>query len=234
MAKGFRKKLDAPKVRNIQRKGKKWTVKAAPGPHPAKESVPLKVALRDTLKAVKTGKEAERIIKESKIQVDKKKIRDPKHPVGFMDVLTVKDKEKGYEKNYRTLYDLKGRIEFREIDEKDAKYKLGRIKTKNKVKKGKTQVTLHDGKTIIEEKSNPGDTLKITLPDKKVKKVIKLKKGNLAYIISGKHAGETLKITGITPGTMKRDSLIELGEIKTQKRNVFVVGKKKPEIEIGE
>lgn len=234
MTKGFRKKLNAPRVRNIQRKGLKWTVKAAPGPHPAEESVPLKVALRDTLKAVKTGKEAERIIKEGKVQIDKKNIKNPKYPVGFMDVLTISNEEKGYIKNYRTLYDHKGRIEFKEIDEKDAKHKLGRVKTKNKIKEGKTQITLHDGKTVIEEKSNPGDTVKITLPNKKVEKRIKLTKGNLAYIISGKHAGETLKITGITPGTMKRDSLIELGDIKTQKRNVFAIGEKKPEIKIGE
>jgi len=234
MTKGFRKKLNAPRVRNIQRKGTKWTVKAAPGPHPAEESVPLKVGLRDILKVVKTGKEAEKIIKEGKILVDNKTIKEPKHPVGFMDVLTITNPQKKYQTDYRALYDLKGRIEFKEIDKKDAKHKLGKVKNKNKIKNGKTQITLHDGKTLIEEKANKGDTVKITLPEKKVEKIIELKKNNLAYIVSGKHAGETLKITGITPGAMKREALVELGEIKTQKRNVFVVGEKTPEIKIGE
>lgn len=230
MTKGYRKALNAPKLRRIHRKGIPWTVKSSPGPHSAEKSVPLKVALRDHMKITENGKEAERIIKEGKIKVDGKTVRDHKHPVGFMDVVTV-DPSKS---NYRANYDQHGKMRFTKINDKEAKHKLSRVERKNKVKGGKTQITLHDGKNIIEEDADTGDSVKITLPDQEVEKIVKLKEGNKGYIISGRHAGEILEITGIMQGTRKRPTLIELGDIKTQKKNVFPIGEKNPEVEIGE
>jgi len=222
-----KKRLGAPKTRKIDKKSNTWTVKASPGPHQSQESVPIKTALRDHLKITEDGKEAERIVKEGKIQVDKKTVRDPKHPIGFMDVVTIDPTGK----HYRANYNEKGKIEFTEIqDEEESKHKLGRVNKKQKIKGGKTQITLHDGKNLINEEVKTGDTVKINLPEKEVEKIIKLEEGNQAYITSGKHAGEIQEITGKTPGTSSRPTLIKLENIETQKDNIFPIGEKEPEI----
>lgn len=229
MATGFKKKLNTPKTRKVKRKKDEWTVKAAPGPHPGEKSVPLKVALRDHLKLVEYGEEAEKIIKKGKIEIDGETVTDGKYPIGFMDVLTIEPTEQ----HYRAGYDEKGRMEFKEINKEEADHKLGQVKRKQKTRNGKTQTTLHDGKNLLDIDADVGDSLKITLPDKEIEKKIKLKEGNQAYITSGKHAGEILEITEILPGTSQRRSLVTLGEITTPKENVFPIGKNKPEIKIG-
>lgn len=230
MTKKHIKRLSSPKTRKIQKKKKKWTVKASPGPHSSEKSVPLKVALRDHLKLSRYGKEAETVINEGRIKIDGKKVKKQNHPVGFMDIITITPTGD----NYRAGYDEKGRISFIPISEEQAKYKLGKVREKRKIKNGKTQITLHDGKNLIKEDTSRGDSVKITLPDQEIQKTIEMEKGNQAYIISGKHAGEILEITEVIPGTSQRDPLIELGEITTQKRNVFPIGEKEPELEIGE
>jgi len=221
-----RKRLNAPKTLKINKKANTWTVKPSPGTHKLEEAVPLKTALRDHLKVVENGKEAEKIIKEGKIEIDKNTVKNPKHAVGFMDVLTIKPSEK----DYRATYNERGKIEFIEINEKEAKYKLGRVKRRQKIKGGETQITLHDGRNLINDEAKTGDTVKIKIPENKLEKIIELKKGNQAYIKRGKHAGEIQKITGKMPGTKSRPALIKLENIETQERNVFPIGKDKPEI----
>ncbi len=223
-----RKRLDAPNTQKINRKTETWTAKTAPGPHEEKSSIPLKTALRNHIEVVDNAKEAERIIKEGKIQVDKKTVKNPRYSVGFMDVLTIQPSKK----NYRAVYNEKGKIIFIEIKEgKEANYKLGRVNHKQKIKGGKTQITLHDGKNIINEEVNTGDAVKINLPEKEIQKIIKMKEGNQAYIMSGKHFGEIQEITGEMPGTSSRPPLIKLEDIETQKKNVFPVGEKETEIQ---
>lgn len=98
----------------------------------------------------------------------------------------------------------------------------------------------NDGRSFLEEKTEAkvGDTIKIELPSGKIAKDIGLKKGNLAFISGGTHVGSTAKITDISEGTITREKLVELElkkkKFKTTAKNVFVVGEKKPEIEIGE
>lgn len=227
---GHKKRLNAPKTRKVKKKGEKWITKSSAGPHPAQKSVPLKTVIRNHLELTEYGKEAERIIKGGKIEVDGRKIKKSNYPVGFMDVMTIKPTDE----HYRAGYSKKGKMEFIPIEEDEAKYKLGRVKKKTKKKGGKTQITLHDGKNLIKEDVDIGDSVKITLPDGEIEKTIKMEKGNKGYIISGKHAGEILEITKVMSGTRQREPLVELGDITTQKTNVFPIGEKESELKIGE
>ena len=63
-----------------------------------------------------------------------------------------------------------------------------------------TQINLHDGTNILsKEKVKTGDVLQLNLPDLKVKKVLKFKKGAQSLIIGGAHVGSISTIMGKKP-----------------------------------
>lgn len=82
--------------------------------------------------------------KEGLIKVDNKIRRDPRFPLGIMDVVSI---EKTGE-NFRILYDVKGRYQAHKIDEKEAQFKLCKVTKKamgiNKV----PYIVTNDGRTI--------------------------------------------------------------------------------------
>jgi small subunit ribosomal protein S4e len=224
------KKLAAPKTWNIERKDCWWITKPRAGPHPIEGSMPIATILTIVLKKAGTMLEAERLLRGGEILVDGRVVKDSKFPVGFMDILAIpKIKEQ-----YVMIYDGAGRLKLKELD-KEQKFKLDRIESKNVVKKNKLQIGLHDGRTIITDKKyRTGDVLKISLPDQKVLDHLEFKPGNVAYVIKGKHAGKLGKIKEEIMGTSAREALVVMeknGEtFNAPKRYVFVVGRDKPEI----
>lgn len=227
------KKLAAPRARKILRKDTKWTVKARPGPHPARDSIPILILIRDYLKRADTFREAERILKSKKVFVDGRIVKDPKFPVGFMDVLSFPE----INEFYRIILDKLGRIELQKLNKNESNFKLCKIEKKTVIKKGKIQITLHDGRNmIVDGKFRIGDVLKVSIPDQKIQDHFELKKGNIAYIIKGKHAGETGVIEEIQLGSITRNILVAFkkGEetFTTPLKYVFLIGKEKPAVEI--
>ena len=85
------KRLSAPKHWMLSKVGGIWATKPNQGPHKLRESLPLVVLLRNKLKLALTGREAKIIVndKQGNIAIDGKVRRDPKYPVGFMDVITL-------------------------------------------------------------------------------------------------------------------------------------------------
>jgi small subunit ribosomal protein S4e len=135
-------------------------------------------------------------------------------------------------KNYRILIDKKGRLVSVEIDEKEAKIKLAKIKNKTLVKK-QIQLNLSDGRNILAEKpeSKVGDTLVFEIPSQKIISSLKFEKGAIICLFAGKHAGQIGKVEDI-----KENKLIfknNAGQnIETLKGYAFVIGKEKPLIKI--
>ena len=229
------KKLAAPVAWPIQRKNSTWITKPLAGAHPKKESIPLKTVLTEMLMLADTSKEAMKIIKNKEVLVDGKTIREPKFPIGLMDIISIPK----IKKNYIVSYTVKGKIILNEIEEKEASTKLCKVKNKTRSGKDTMQITLHDGKNIIVKKDDykTGDSVKITIPKQEIKEHFAMAKGNMALITGGKHSGETGKIEEVQPGTEKRETIIK---IKTQKRElltpknyVFVIGKEKAAIPLG-
>jgi small subunit ribosomal protein S4e len=83
------------------------------------------VLLQQRLKYALNRDEARKIVKDKEglIKVDGKIRRDPRYPLGQMDVVTI---EKTNE-NFRILYDIKGRFVPHKIDEKEAGFKLCKV-----------------------------------------------------------------------------------------------------------
>ncbi|UCD92872.1 MAG: 30S ribosomal protein S4e [Methanobacteriota archaeon] len=225
------KRLAMPRSWSLPRKSHKWVTKPSPGPHPQEWSMPLSLILRDMLGHCDTGREARRIIGSRLVHVDGKPVTNPKHPVGIMDVISIPSTKE----HYRFLLDPRGHFTIMKLAAKDAKWKIVRIENKTTVKGGSFQLNLHDGRNILLEKNDykSGDSLKISLPEQKILGHYSLAKGNSAMLIAGKHAGELVHIENYTPTRNPKENIVTFEEgFATVKDNVFVIGKKKPEIEL--
>lgn len=227
------KRLAAPRSWMISRKKHRWVARPRPGPHEMNESIPLQIVLRDMLRYCDSKREARRLLSSRLILVDGKPVSDLKRGIGLMDILSLKQKKE----HFRMLIDTKGRLQLVKVDTKQAKWKLTRIEGKTTVKGGKVQLNLLDGRNILLDKNayKTGDVLKISIPSQKITDHFELAKGNIALLVGGKHVGELARLEKYEKSRNPRENEVIFEEgFSTSLRNVFVVGKKSPEIKIPE
>jgi len=228
------KSLSVATLRKLKRKANVWTVRSLTGAHSKETSVPIAYILRDVLAVAEKLKEAKRILNEGHVKVNGKVVKDYRFPVGMFDVI---DLEKSA-KRYRFVLDSKGKIDLKEISAKETVAKIIKITGKRIVKKGLIQLEASDGRTFLEKKTSVkvGDSVLVEFPVKKISKHLDMKEGNLAYVISGKHAGTTGKIKLIVEGGLNKDKLLTLegskGDFQTAEKNVLVIGDKKALIDV--
>ena len=227
MAKLHLKRLAIPKSWLIPRKVIRYVSRPNPGPHSMEYSIPLVVALRDYLGVAKTTKEVKNALNDNKVSVDGKIRKDHKCLIGFMDLLTVIDK------NYRLLLTTNGRLKLQEVDDKESQFKLSKIVGKSMIK-DKMQLNFEDGRNILMDKKNDykvGDSVLIKVPEQEIKDHIQLKEGNHIVLIGGKHVGKNGSIVEFNDKRISFKS--EDGEVhQTLKKYAFAVGKDKPLIEV--
>lgn len=227
------KKLAAPRTWRIPRKTHVWVVKPSPGPHPVERGIPLLVVVRDILRLCETGREGRRIIGGREVMVDGKVVTNSKHPVGMMDVVSLpRTKE-----NYRMLLNKRNKLTLVNIDEGQSKWKLVRIEDKTTLRRGKTQLNLHDGRNMLLEKNQykTGDVLKIELPSQKIMNIYPLAEGNVSLLTGGKHVGELATVASYKVRRGREPNIVTFKEgFNTVKDNVFVVGFKAPEVQLPE
>jgi small subunit ribosomal protein S4e len=230
------KRLSAPKHWMLSKVGGIWATKPSQGPHKARECIPLNLILRNKLKLALNGREAKLIVKdkEGHIGVDGKIRKDPKFPVGFMDVLTIL-KSKSY---YRVLYDSKGRFGLNKISASEADFKLCKVKARAMGPKGIPYIVTHDGRTIRfpnpEIKTN--DTVRINLRNGEVTDYYKFEVGCKIMIKGGNNIGRVATLVKIE----KHDGSYDIihckdpnnKEFSTRIDNVFVIGRTKAEISL--
>lgn len=223
------KKSASPKTW-LARKGLgRFVVRPNPGAHSFSKGVPLGSVLRDYLEIASTMGEIKKILNNNDILVDGKRRKDHEFVVGLFDVIQLPLTKK----SYRMILDQKGRLTPISIDQKEIDFKPGKITGKKVLPKGKIQFNLHDGKSLIGDfNAKIGDSLIISLPDLKVKEVLPLKEGVSIYLLEGKHAGDLghfKKLVGAGAVYLKDGN-----EIETAKEYLFVVGKDKPVVALGQ
>lgn len=229
------KRLAAPRALRIHRKERVWAVKSAPGPHPLERSIPLALVVRDYLGLCDTYKEANRIIANGEVVVDGVPRRDHKYALGLMDVLSIPS----LKKDYRVLFDQRGKLTLVPIIAKDAGWKLCRIENKTMLKGKKTQLNMHDGQNAIVNKDeySTGDVVKLSFKDKKISEVVKFSKGAVSLIIGGSHIGEIANIMDIEMIASSKSNITKMkgtSEFSTLQKYVFPIGEKKPIIALPE
>lgn len=221
------KRLAAQRVLRIPRKTHKWAVKPSPGAHSIEACMPLLYIVRDILGYADTGQEARQIIGAKSILVDGRPTRNYKLPVGFMDVITI---PKTHE-HFRVLIDKKGKLTLVRIKDDSFKWKLVKINNKTRVKGGKIQLNLHDGRNILlnQNMHKTSDVLKIEIPSQKILENYPFASDSIAYITGGAHVGTIATIDHEEILRSPKPNIVVFKEnIKTIKNYVFVVGRTLP------
>jgi small subunit ribosomal protein S4e len=211
-----------------EKKKAKYIV-APRGPHPLKHSIALACVLRDWLGFTENLKETKKVIKQGKILVDGRAIKDHKFGVGLFDTILIPDMNK----YYRVIPTKKG-LEIIEIAKDEAQKKICKIIDKTAVKGGKIQLNLHDGRNILADNSfSTQDSVLIELPSQKIIKRLEFKEGMLALVIAGKNVGKIGKIKKIERGwKLNRVLLSNEEEFYVPFKNIIVIGEDKPEIRV--
>ncbi len=210
-----------------------------PGPHPKEHSLTLALVLREILGFAENMREVKAILSTGQIKVDGEIRKNPRFPVGLMDVIEITTSGD----RFRLLPKQNGGLRFVNIDEAETGYKLCRIENKTMVKGGKIQLGLHDGRTLLLAESekaseyNTLDTLKIGIPQQKLMKSINLDKGAYAIVTRGKNIGIEGKIVEIAKRIGTHASTVTIqdpdgNKFQTALEYVFVVGKSKPEVSL--
>ena len=200
-----KKRIAVPKHIAISNK-KEYTFfsKAKPGPYKANESIPLNKVLIEFLGLAKTAKEAKRIIKEGKIKIDGKTVREERYPVGLMAIITAgKD-------NYQIVIE-KGKLLPKPIESTNEK--MLKIVNKWTAKKGQIMVMAMDGRNIkADNHIKVGDSVVYDLKEKKIKKHLKFDKGARCLVTAGKHAGTIGTLKEVYQHGRKKDALLNTGD----------------------
>lgn len=226
------KRVTVPVSWPISRKTHAWVAKTSPGPHSSEKSMPLVTVIRDLLKLTDNAREAKRVLYEGKVLVDGRVQKDYKLPVGIFDVISVPLKNQ----QYRMMKDVRGMFYPSPIEAVDAK-KLVRIENKTTIKGNKLQLNLSDGSNkLAEGEFMAGDSLVLSIPEKKIEERVEFKVGNLAMVIGGKHTGQTGKIKEIiTVKSSQPNRVIISGneEFETIEDYVYMIGREAPLISLG-
>ena len=227
------KRQMAPTFWGINRKEKRFVITVRPGSHPKNYSIPTAVLLRDTLKKVKTLREAKSSIYDGKVKIDGVTQKSLHHSIGLMDVIELD----GTTDVYRLVPKQGHVLQPIKIDSAEKSKKLAKVKSKTIIKGGKTQLGFHDGRTIITDmKANIDDTCLLQIPEQKILDVIKFEKNSQVIVTRGINTGRIGLVNEIKQGTFtlpKRISIIiDDNTVEIPVTITMVVGKDKPIIQI--
>ena len=235
------KRLPAPKHWPIKRKHGKFTTRPIPGPHAKEECLTLAILLREVLGRAENMREVKAIVSSGDVFVDGRPKRNPRYPVGIMDVVEIKSSGD----KYRLLPKIRGGLRLVEIDDAETQFKLSRIEKKMMVPGGKVQLSLHDGRNILLPDGAKAsdystlDTLVISVPEQKLMETIPLDKGAYAIVTQGRNVGMEGKIVESEKRIGTHASTVTVEDpngnrFQTALEYVFVIGKNKPKVKIGE
>jgi len=209
------KRMYAPKHWMLDKLKGRWAPMPSPGPHKARECLPLIVMLRERLKYALTYREVKMIVMQRLIKVDGKVRADMFYPAGFQDVVTI-DKTK---ENFRLLYDTKGRFALHKIQKEEASYKLCRVRKIERGPRGIPYARTHDGRTLRypdpEVKAN--DTVRVDLATNKMIDHVKFETGNMAIISGGNNIGRV----GVIQHRERHPGSFEMVHVKDAVGHVF-------------
>lgn len=223
------KRLAMPRAWGIPKKTHVWATKQNAGGHSVEDSMPVTIVLRDMLKVCDTAREAHKIVANRDVFVNGKKVKDPKMPVGIMDVITI-PKTGTY---CRMLLNNKGKLTVVSIPEPNSHWIMCKVRGKTIVSGGKFQLNLSGGRNVLLNANayHTGDSVKLNLDSNEIIGGYPLAEGAVALVTAGRHSGKILTVKEYIEVKNPKSNIVtfQSGE-ETVKDNVFVIGTGKPEI----
>ncbi len=195
-----------PKQWPVPRKGRKFVVVPS---HNIASGIPLLFILRDMLHAVHTRREAKLVLREGKVLVNGKKVKEEKLSVGLFDLISLE------QHHYRLVLQEKGKFS---LDQ--GKQRIAKIVGKNLLSGKRTQIHLHNGNNfIVQGEYRVGDS--VILDQGKIKKVLPLQEKAPLLVIRGKLAG----LKGMLEKIEKKFATVSSGKEKhiVSLNNIMVV-----------
>jgi len=232
MVKNHIKRIRAPKTWRIMRKSNTFITKPNPGAHNQSLGLSINTFLKEVVFITKTTKETKYLLTKQKVIVNGKRIRDDKHSVGFLDIVSVPSAKK----TFRVIVDSTGNIASKEVKDGENKLLL-KITGKAPLKKDIFQINTMSGRNLIVKTSEAkkykvGDSLIISVPDNKIEKHISTDKGSHVFVFTGKHCGKTGSIEESNSKTVKIKTKSD--SFETSKDYMITIGKDKSEFDIAE
>ena len=223
------KSLAAPKTWVLLRKKNVFITRPKPGAHYMRLGMTLSLVFKNLIKQASTTREVKKILLNTTVSLDGRRVKDHRRIVGLMDVLTIPAAKLAF----RIVLDDHGRLAAVPVPAKEENIKITKILDKRKVKKGKTQLDLIGGRTLVVDKDTykTGDSLVIELPSQKIVASLKMDKDMLVYIIGGKHSGQKGTVQRIGGGMIlfKNDK----GKIiTTLTKYALIIGKTKSVVQL--
>lgn len=214
------KSLAAPKYFGIERKQHKYVAKPTAGRHTLDKSIAANLLIK-ILKLAETTSETNKIIKNGKMSVNDKIIKNTHYPIGFNDVVKFEGA-----KSYIISIDRRAKV--KPIEYKESSLRVLKVVGKYKIKEGKVMLRLHSN-VIIEGDNSIKVNDSVTTSNNKITKIIKMQEGGKCFIINGVHVGKSGKIISIKKGTRKSDTTIgveteQKDKFETITNNIIVVG----------
>lgn len=181
-------RAEISRVTPFPRKGTHYV--ARPRAHTS-SSVSVLGAVRDMLHLAQTAREVNEMIKEKKLKINGRVVRDPREPLLLLS---------HFEADKRYLVTLLPTGRFSLEPTKD-KHRIGKVVHKKMLKKGVLQINLHDGTNFIsKEKIKVGDSVELDAANKPGK-VISIKEGSTVLVSSGRNVGRTGAVTNVKDNT---------------------------------
>ena len=220
-----KKRLAAPNAWPIERKTETFTVHPGAGPH-GEAGVPLVILLRDVLGYVDTSKEAKYAVRSGSITVNGTTVTDHRLPLGLFDIITFTEREE----YYRVFPEAGSRLSLTPIDPDAASTKLSKVTDKRQVDGARTQLSLHDGRTVLVDDPDTyhtHDSVIIDLDSGDVVHHLPFGEGSMVTAVAGTHAGEigTIEEIVINPGSSANTLIVATddGSFETVEDYVVVI-----------
>merc|ERR1719327_2575294 len=222
------KRLAAPKQWYLGKLKGVYGTRPSPGPHKLRECIPLNVLLQQRLGYALNRQEARKIVKnkEGLVKIDGKQRRDPRFPLGTMDVVSIEKTNQ----HFRILLDTKGRFQAHKINEQESKFKLCKVTRKAIDKKKVPTIGTHDGRTVRYPHPDIAinDTVKLNLSTGEIQSVVKVCNGATVMLTGGNNIGRIGVLQSVEkhPGSFDTANIIDANDQKftTRISNVFVIG----------
>ncbi len=221
------KRFTIPRFWPLEVKAKKYAISPTPGPHTKSHCMPLGVIIRDVLKHSRTLKETRQILNTGTIKINGAVRKSYAFPVGLMDVVEMDGEF------YRVVPSKAG---LKLVPVKDADTRLSKVRNKSHIHKKRIQLSLHDGTNILVDKEDykTSDVIVLDTKTKKIKEVIKFEKGAMALVTDGHNRGVQGNIENIDRKLRTVSLKNDTGSFLVPLRYVFVIGRDKPVVNVGE